>query len=62
MGHGMKGVYLQKCDLSERKFVAVIFSRANLEEADLTSTEFAPNEYDGLSIYKADLRNKYVSL
>jgi fluoroquinolone resistance protein len=55
-----EGVCLKKCDLSESKFVAVILSRANLEESDLTNTLFAPSEYYGLSIFKADLRNAEI--
>lgn len=46
--------------MSQSKFVAVIFLRANLEEADLTYTEFAPSQYDYLTLFKADFRNAEI--
>jgi len=57
----LEGVYLEKCDLSESILVDVVFSRVNLEGANLTNTVFAPSQYDGLSIYKADLRNAEIA-
>jgi len=36
-------------------------SKVNLEEADLTGTDFSPSEYDGLSLFKADMRNADIS-
>jgi len=56
-----EGVYLEKCDLSESILTAAVLSRANLEGANLTNTVFSPNQYDGLSLFKADLRNADIS-
>ena len=38
----------------------MIFSRANLEEALLINTEFAPSEYENLILFKADMRNAEI--
>ncbi|KOY60659.1 hypothetical protein AM629_18125 [Photorhabdus heterorhabditis] len=56
-----EGVYLEKCDLSESNLVSVVLSRANLAGANLTNTIFSPLRYDGISIFKADLRNAEIS-
>ena len=39
------------------KFTNTDLSKTNLEEANLTNTYFSPALYDGLSIFKADLRH-----
>ncbi|WP_218117394.1 pentapeptide repeat-containing protein [Photorhabdus luminescens] len=56
-----EGVYLEKCDLSESNLVSVVLSGVNLEGSNLTNTIFSPSRYDGLSIFKADLRNAEIS-